>query len=80
MRRRMANDFQPIGIFPGDDGQLGIALYRKTGVHHLAVDFASQSGLGQTSANRHGYLGHRDRAWKFTLRTVGKCDLNHVPE
>ena len=76
----MANDFQTTSIFARDDGQLGVVLDRKAGVNHIAIDLACQSRFGQTGTNRHGYLRHRDGAWKFTLRTVGKSDLNHVPE
>ena len=41
------------------------------------VNLAAQSGLGQTGTNRSGDLGHRDRAGKLALRTVGKRDVDH---
>ena len=76
----MANHFQALRIFGGDDGQAGGFGDDVTGVHHLAVHLACQGGLGQARTNRGGHLGHAHGAWVVTLRTVGKSDLNHVPE
>ena len=75
--RGVANDFQSIGVFAGDDGQRTVGSHLEAGVHDLAVDLASQSGLGQTGADRCSDLGHGDRARKFTLRTVGKRNVDH---
>ena len=77
MRGRMPNDFQALGVFGGDDGQLCVGLDGETRVHHFGIDLACQGGLGQARANGRGHFGHCDGATEFTQRTVGKCDLNH---
>ena len=76
----MANHFQALRIFGRDDGQAGGFGDDVTGVHHLAVHLACQGSLGQARPNGGGDLGHAHGAGVVTLRTVGKSDLNHVPE
>ena len=64
----------------GDDRDRRVVVDRPDEVDHLAVDLHRERGLGQTRADRLGHLCHGDGTRKFTLRAVGKCDLNHVPE
>src|SRR5690606_19601998 len=47
------------------------------GVDHLAVDLASQRGLGQTTTDRSRHFGDRDRAGEFALGAVGERDVQH---
>jgi hypothetical protein len=46
--------------------KLALAAHAETGVHQLAIDFATQSRFGQASANGCGHFGHGHRTWKFT--------------
>ena len=80
VRGGMANHFQALRIFGGDDGQLRGFGNDETGVDHLAIHLPCQGGLGQARPNGGGDLGHAHGAGVVTLRTVGKSDLNHVPE
>ena len=73
----VADQLQAIGVFGGDDGQGSVLLDAKAGVHQLAIHLAAQRGFGEASTNGGGHLGHRDRAGKFTLRTVGERDVQH---
>ena len=77
VRRRVADDFQPIGVFGRDDGQGAVCLDQKTGVDHFAINLARQRRLGQTRTNGGRHLSHRHRAGIVTFGAVRKCDLNH---
>jgi hypothetical protein len=77
VRCRVANQLQAFRVFGRDDGQIRVGGHAEAGVDQLAIDFAAQSGLGQTRANRGSHLGHGHRTGEFTQRTVGKFDLNH---
>ena len=73
----VANQVQTIGVLGGDDGQTAVLGDGVAGVDQAVVNLAAQSGLGQTGTNRSGDIGHRDRAGKLALRTVGKRDVDH---
>ena len=76
--RGVTDHFQAFGIFGGDDGQTRIAVHGVAGVNHFAIHLASQGGFGQACAYGSCYVGHAHWAGKFTLRTVGESNLNHV--
>jgi len=73
----VADELQPLGVFRRDDGQWHVLLNHETGVHQLAIDLATQSRLGQTGADRCRDVGHRDRAGKAALGTIGERDVDH---
>ena len=73
----MADQVQAFGVLGGDDGQRAVSLDQITGINDALAHFAGQSGLGQASADRGSHFGHRHRAGKFALGTVGKRDVNH---
>ena len=76
----VANNLQTFHIFGRDDGQGRVCLHDVAGINHLTINLARQGRFGQASANRSGNLSNADWTGKFTLRTVGKSDLNHVLE
>ena len=73
----MADHIQAIRILGGNDGQRGVVLNDKAGIHYLAIDLASQSRLCQARANRSSNLGHRDRAGILALGAIGERDVDH---
>jgi len=71
------DDFQAIGILGRHNGQRRILFHTVAGVHQSAIHLARQRRLGQTRANGGSHFRHGDRARKFALRTVRKCDVKH---
>ncbi|MNN48471.1 hypothetical protein D3C81_1629490 [compost metagenome] len=73
----MAQHVDTLRIPRSDDRQRDIALDDIRGIHQLAVDLASQSGLGQTGTDGLRNFGHTDRLLERTLTTVGKSNDGH---
>ena len=60
----MANDFQAVSIFIGDDSKIRIGIESKRCINQLAVDFSGQRGFRQTRANARGDFGNGDRTYQ----------------
>jgi hypothetical protein len=78
VRRRVADDFQPVGILVRQDGQRGVGLDAVAGVHHaggIALSHATgDRGLGQARTDRRSHLGDRHRPGKPATRAVGQLN------
>jgi len=73
----VADQLQPLWVFGGDDGQRGVALDPVRGIHQHTIHLAPERGLGQAGTDGSSHVGHRDRAGKWALRTVGEGDIEH---
>ncbi len=51
VRRRMAEDFERLGIFLGQDAEVGVFLERTGEVDEIAVGLGDQRGIGQARAD-----------------------------
>ena len=54
----MAQQLQTFAVASGDQAELGVVVDQRAGVHQLAIEAASQGGLGQTGADVGGDVGH----------------------
>ena len=81
VRGRVADDFQAVGVFLGQDRQHRVGVDAVAGVDDLGLGAlphaAGQSGLGQAGADGGRDLGHRHGAFELTLGTVGQLNGNH---
>ena len=78
VRRRVADDFQTLGILLGNDGHRGVAVDHFGGVDELAVDLGGERGLGEAGADRRCDLVGRNRAVVAADRPVGQCNGRHI--
>ena len=67
VRRRVANQLQPVGVLGRDDGEFGVLRDRVARVDQLAIDLAAERRLGQAGANGLRDFGHRDGAFELTV-------------
>mmetsp|Transcript_37514 Transcript_37514/g.87440 ORF Transcript_37514/g.87440 Transcript_37514/m.87440 type:complete len:538 (+) Transcript_37514:6674-8287(+) len=75
--RRVADHVQAVGILVGDDGKLSVVVDHVAQVDQLAVDLATERGLGQAGADAGGDIADRQRRRVLTARAVGELDGNH---
>ncbi len=61
VRRRVADEVEPLRVPVGDDGERRVALDPERRVHQRAVHLAGERGLGEAGADRGRHLGDRDR-------------------
>jgi hypothetical protein len=78
----MADQVQAVGIFGRDDGQRGVTVDAKTGIHQLRgltvePDPAGERGTPQPGANRLRDVADRYGVGIFAYGTVGQGDVNH---
>ena len=59
VRRRMADDFQPVGIGSGHDCHVRILIDHITGIDQFAADAPGDSGTRQSGSDGLGQLGYR---------------------
>jgi len=78
MRGRMAQNFQRIRMFLGNDLERGVGGDRETQVDEFAVDLAGQRSLGQAGADRCGDLADRGVRGVFAFRAIRQRDGDHV--
>ena len=74
----VADDFQPLGVLVGDDGQVAVGFDPVRSVHQLAVHLAGQGRLGKAGADIGGHLVNRHRLVELTFGAVGQADNWHL--
>ena len=77
VRGRVADDFEPLGILVGDDGDIGVGIDHVCGIDQLAVDACRPSAAGEAGADRRGDLRHGDRMIVGTDGAVRKFHIRH---
>ena len=77
VRRRMPDDFQPLGILVGNDGKRRIRLDGKRRVHQHPIHLARQRSLGKPRAYARRNLGNGNRGRKGTNGTIGQRNIGH---
>src|SRR5215471_14477950 len=73
----MAQDFEPLLILVGDNGEIGVAIDDVRGIDELAVDLRCERGLGEAGSNRRCYIGDLDRFVEGPDRTVRQANIDH---
>ncbi len=77
VRRRMANDFEALGIPIGDDTERGVVLDQRRGIHQDAGKLAGQRRFGKSRTNARRDLRHADRVIEVPAAAIGKCYYGH---
>ena len=77
VRRRVADDLEPLPVLVGDDRDIRVGGYAVRGVHETVVDLAGERGFRQPRAYGLRHLAHRNRLLKGTDRTVREFHLHH---
>ncbi len=77
MRRRVADDFDAVGILVGHDTDLGVVVDEVRGIDEHAVDSARKRSLRKPWTDACGDAPDGDGPIKVFLASVGKRDYRH---
>ena len=78
VRGRMPVDFERLGIFLGEDAQVGVVVERAGEVDQIAVRLGGQGGVGQARADGLGNVERGGAFREFFAAAVGELDMNAV--
>ena len=78
MRGGVPKNLQGVGIFGGEDRELGVVVQRTRKVDEFAVGARHQRFLGETRRNLMGDFGGGGSAGYFASGAVGQSDLDRV--
>ena len=71
--RRVADDFQPLGIFGGQQSDLRILLDQVGQIDEFTVNTSRNGGLGQTGADIGSKVGRGERLVEPAHRSIWQC-------
>ncbi len=78
MRGRMAEDFERLGIFLGQDTQIGVFLERPSQVDEIPVGFGDEGGIGQPLTDGFGDIERGGAFGNVFGAPVGELYMNAV--
>ena len=78
VRGGVAVDFERLGIFLGDDAEVGVGVEGTSEVDQVAVGLGGEGGVGQTRADGLGNVERGGALGEFFAAAVGEVYMNAV--